>query len=153
MAVWINADSSDDEILEIVFEWIDVLSKRDYELVAGELGYWSLDTCAATKAIREAIEGYRSTELFPNVEDFVVSDWRLATGGNPDPRRDIVWYKENAVGIVVSVCVDLPLNGAWSDLAADFLLFKRGNHPGQYQLRLEEITHPMRCYEAEGSCE
>ncbi len=153
MAVWINSNSSDDEILEIVLEWIDVLSKQDYERVAKELGYWDYDVGAATKAIREAIEGYRSPELFPNVEDFRVSDWRLAMGGNLEPIREIVWYKENTVGIVVSVCVHLPLNGAWSDLAADFLLFERGNRPGQYQLKLEEITHPLRNPEVGGPCE
>ena len=148
MPVWINANSSDDEIFEIVFQWIDVLSKGDYERVARELGYWDFDLHVATKAIREAIEGYRSPQLFPNVEDFRVSDWRLATGGNREPKREIVRYKENSVGIVVSVCIHLPLNGAWSDLVADFLLFERGDYPDQYQLCLEEITQPYRDDEA-----
>ena len=142
--VWVNSNSSDDEIFDTVFAWIDVLSEENYERVAKELGYWDFDNNSATKAIRDAIKEYRSLELFPTVEDFKVSDWRLATGGNPEPMREIVWYKENAVGIVVSVCIDLPLNGAWSDLTADFLLFERGNHPGQYQLQLEEITQRLR---------
>ena len=100
--------------------------------------------------MREAIEGYRSLKFFPNIDDFKVSDWRLATGGNPEPTRAIVWSEENTVGIVVSVCVHLPLNGAWSDLAADFLLFERVDRPGQYQLCLEEITQPLRAYETGG---
>lgn len=141
--VWINSNSSDDEIFDIIFNWIDVLSEEDYRRVAKELGYWDFDDDPATEAIRAAITDYRSPNLFPNLEGFRVSDWRLATGGNPEPRREIVWHKENAVGIVASICVDLPLNGAWSDLAADFLLFERGDHPGEYQLRLEEITQPL----------
>jgi hypothetical protein len=153
MAVWINSNASDDEILEVVFEWVDALSRRDYERVARELGYWDFDVGAATRAIREAIEGYRAPALFPDIENFVVSDWRLATGGNPEPKREVVWYKENAVGIVVSIKVHLPLNGAWSDLTADLLLFERGGHPGKYELRLEEITHPVRGLGAEGSHE
>jgi len=149
VAAWINCDASDHEILEFVFEWIEALSRKEYGGVAMELGYWNLDVRAAPEAIRRAIEGYRSSELFPGVEHFAVSDWRLAVGSHHVPRRDVVWYKENAVGIVASVCVDLPLNGAWSDLSAEFLLFERGDHPGQYQLRLEEISHPVRDCDAE----
>lgn len=149
MATWINSDCSDDEILEVVFQWIDVLSQKDYDRVARELGYWDFGFQKATKAIREAIGGYRAPGLFPGVEEFEVSDWRLAVGGKSEPTRKVVRCEENTVGIAVSVCIDLPLNGAWSDLAADFLLFEREYRPGQYELRLEEITHPIRGFEAE----
>jgi hypothetical protein len=148
MAVWINSDCSEDEIFELVFAWIDVLAQGDYEQVAKELGYWNFDVSGATKAIREAIHEYRSPNLFPTITDFRVTDWRLVVGGNPEPAQKIAWYNENSVGIVASVCIDLPLNGAWSDLAAEFLLFERGDRPGQYQLRLEEMSHPLRDDEA-----
>src|SRR5438045_1928981 len=102
MSVWIDSNSDDDELFEIVFQWIDVLSNRNYELVANELGYLNFDLKAATEAIRDAIESYTSPELFPDVEDFRVSNWRLATGGNPHPSWEIVRFNENAVGIVAS---------------------------------------------------
>lgn len=151
--VWLDSNSSDEEILGIVLNWVDVLAKEDYERVATALGYWDFDDDSAAKAIRAAIKEYRSTNFLPNAFDFSVSDWRLATGGNPKPKREVVWYQENAVGTVASVCVDLPLNGVWSDLKADFLLFERGDHPGQYQLRLEEITQTEQNPEEGGVCE
>jgi hypothetical protein len=142
--VWVNSNSSDDEIFDTVLAWIDILSQADYERVANELGYWDFDNNSATKAIRETITEYRSVDLFPDGENFRVSDWRQATGGNSAPIKKLVWHDKNLVGIVASVSFDLPLNGAWSDLTADFLLFERDNRPGQYQLRLEEITQRQR---------
>lgn len=42
--------------------------------------------------------------------------------------------------MVAAVEFDLPLNGKWSDLQADFVLFQNPHPEGGYCLGLEEIS-------------
>jgi hypothetical protein len=137
--VIVDPNSSDNEVIGVVLEWVDVLARKDYLTVFKELGYWDYDEESGVEEIRNAISKYRSPEFFPGVEEFVVSDWRLAKGGNPEPQRKVVWYDPNEPGIRASISVDLPLNGAWSDLQAEFLLFERAHIDSGYELRLETI--------------
>ena len=91
------------------------------------------------ECIREAIQGYRSATHYPGIERFVVTDWRTASGGNRDRRQEVVRYKPNSTGLVGAVAFDLPLNGSWSNLTADFVFFE-GSDPTQgFPLSLEEI--------------
>ena len=143
--VLVPHNATDDAVLDIIRKWIDVLAKEDYEAVVAELGpglhfaygfYSSKAEC-----IRAQIKRYVSPEYFPGVTDFVVTDWRLAKGGNPEPRRDVTWYEPNnlgGVGLRGAVQFDLPLNGKWSDLTADFVFWEHDNE--NYALALEEIT-------------
>ena len=87
--------------------------------------------------LRTAIKSYVSPEYFPDVTDFVVTDWRTANGGNPEPLRSVTWYQPNSVRLRGAVQFDLPLNGKWSDLTADFVFFDYDNEG--YSLALEEI--------------
>jgi hypothetical protein len=136
--VTISRNATDEEVLNIIRKWVDVLAAEDYEVVVSELGflmgpYYS----SPAEGIRVAIKGYVSPEYFPGVTDFVVTDWRTAVGGNPEPEKSVTWYEPNSIDIRGAVRFDLPLNGKWSDLTADFVFFEKGL--AGYSLALEEI--------------
>jgi hypothetical protein len=50
----------------------------------------------------------------------------------------VIWYEPNDSALVGAVSFRLPLNGEWSDLTADFVLFETDAEDG-FLLRLEEI--------------
>lgn len=130
----------------MVHQWIDVLSAENYEAVFSALGFAMAYQygCKGPEAIRKAIESYRSQDFYPGVEQFKVTDWRTAVGGNPSPARHIVWYKPNTIGIRGALSFDLPLNGLWSDLQAEFVWFDGGDAHEGYPLSLEDIGFPER---------
>jgi hypothetical protein len=126
--------------LSIVKGWVDILAKQDYQTVFENLGH-SISSFAepSAKSIRKAVEYYRSPEFYPGVSVFAVSDWRTARRRNAEPKREVVWYKPTQVRMRGAVAFDLPLNGRWSDLTADFVLFDGDKQNDGYILRLEEI--------------
>jgi hypothetical protein len=132
-------DASEDQVLDIVRAWVDVLAREDYETVFKAVGYALAFGRPGARCIQEAIENYRSAVLYPGIEKFVVTDWRTAEGGNPDRRQEVAWYKPNASGLMGAVAFDLPLNGRWSDLTADFVFCEGPNPFVGYALGLEEI--------------
>jgi hypothetical protein len=132
-------NASDESVLTIVKGWVDVLAKQDYQAVFENLGHSICFAEPSAESVRKAIEHYRSPEFYPGVSVFAVSDWRTARGGNAEPKREVVWYKPNTVRMRAAVAFDLPLNGRWSDLTADFVLFEGDKRNDGYILRLEEI--------------
>jgi hypothetical protein len=141
---FVPRDASDDEILAIIREWVDALSREDYEGVFEALGYAVAFDRSGAECIRGEIKRYRSAKLFPGVEEFTVSDWRTAQGGNPSPTAQVTWYKINSTRLAGAVDFDLPLNGRWSDLSADFVLIENDNLNEGYFLGLEEISQPLQ---------
>ena len=131
--------ASEDQVLDLVRAWVDVLARQDYDAVAAELGYALAFGKPQGECIRQAIESYRCPVYYPKVEKFVVTDWRAAQGGNPHKKQEVVWYKPNASGLIGAVAFDLPLNGRWSTLTADFVFCEGSNPSAGYPLGLEEI--------------
>jgi hypothetical protein len=131
---------SDEQVLAVIHEWIDALAAQDYEGVFSALGYALAFGEPGAGCIRQSVEGYRSPDFYPGVEQFAVTDWRTARGGNPEPTRTVTWYKPNSTGLVGAAAIDLPLNGRWSDLTADFVWFDTGLPDGGFQLSLEEVS-------------
>lgn len=136
---FVPRDASDEQVLDIIRGWIDVLSEENYTAVFNELGLSIGWITPGPECIQACIQEYRSPEYYPGVEEFVVTDWRTAQGGNPEPARGVEWYEPNSVKMAGAVSFDLPLNGRWSDLTADFVFFE-GNDPEGYYLVLEEIS-------------
>ncbi len=131
--------STDAELLAIVRSWLDVLAAGDYQRVFDSLGY-PMAYGAGAEGIRRDIENYRSPQLYPGISDFRVTDWRTASGGNPKPTTLVRRYKYmEGLPIVATIEVDLPLNGSWSDLEADFVLMKPGPSDTEGVLSLEDI--------------
>jgi len=119
--IQIPPDSSDAEVLEIVIGLIDRLARGDVEGFAEESGYSFSFGISPAECVRSAIVRYRSPEWFPGVDHFTVTAWHQAEGGNPEPRCDVLWYEPNQP-LGGAVTVELPLNGRWSDLQADFVM-------------------------------
>ena len=139
--VFIPHIATDEKILTIIRQWVEVLAAEDYKKVFAELGY-SMSPyfdCSGGEAIRQEITRYRSPEFYPGVTDFKVTDWRTANGGNPKPNQFVTRYKSNDLKMAGSIGFDLPMNGKWSDLAADFVFYDNENYREGYLLRLEEI--------------
>jgi hypothetical protein len=139
--VFIPHNATDEEILTIVRQWIDVFASEDYAKIFAKLGYSMSPyfNCSGDEAIRQEIKNYRSPELYPGVTDFKVTDWRLAQGGNLIPKQNIVRFKRNNIKLAGAIQFDLPMNGKWSDLQADFVLFDDGEFRNDSILILEEI--------------
>src|SRR5688572_7739859 len=120
--VLVPLSATDDELLAVVRSWLDVLAAEDYERIFANLGY-AMAWGGGAEAIRRDIEKYRSPELYPGVSKFRVTDWRIASGGNPSPTLLVRRYKHSErLPIVATIELDLPLNGRWSDLEADFVV-------------------------------
>lgn len=132
-------NASDGQVLDIIRDWVDVLAREDYGTVFAKLGYAIAFGEPGAECIRNAIKRYRSPEYFPGIEDFVVTDWRKASGGNPSPACSVIWFEPNATELRGAVSFDLPLNGRWSDLTADFVFFENKNLSEGYPICLEEI--------------
>jgi hypothetical protein len=132
-------DSSDEQVLDLVRRWIDVLAAKRYQEIFDSLGYGMAYGKPGAQCIREAIQNYRSPEYFVGVNNFAVSDWRTARGGNPNPTRKVTWYKPNTTRMAGAVAFDLPMNGQWSDLTANFVYFEGDDPRAGYRLGLEDI--------------
>jgi hypothetical protein len=136
---FVPRNATDGQVLDIIRECVDLLATGDYERVYAELGYALAFEQPGAECIRGEIMRYRSVDYFPGVTEFRVTDWRTARGGNPDPTLKIIRYKPDATSLAGAVAFDLPLNGRWSDLTADFVLMEN-DHPKGYVLALEEIS-------------
>ncbi len=132
-------DASDEQILDIVRAWVDVLANKNYAGIFAAIGYALAFGRPGADCIKDEIRKYRSPEYFPNISEFTVSNWRTADGGNPAPIAKVTWYQPSDSGMVGSVWFDLPINGCWSDLTADFVFFENDNINEGYFLGLEEI--------------
>jgi len=131
----VSLEVSDEELLDLVRSWVDLLAAGDYESAISRFGY-SLSEQPDRECILSHLRSYRSDELYPGVTDFAVTDWRTAVGGNQDREQIIEWYDQSSP-IAGAISYDLPLNGRWSDLTADFVLYARQDDG--YILCLEEI--------------
>jgi hypothetical protein len=140
----VSRDVTDEQLLALVRMWIDALSREEYDRVFAALGYGMAFGRPGPEAIRDDIKRYRAPDYFPGIEEFVVSDWRTALGGNPSPTTQIRWYKPSTLRLIGAVDYDLPLNGKWSDLTANFVLFESENPKEGYILGLEDISSPER---------
>jgi hypothetical protein len=140
--VRVPVSATDDELLALVRTWLDALAAERYEFIFEQLGY-AMAYGGGAAAIRRDIERYRSSRYFPGVERIRVSDWRTAVGGNPNPRALVRKYAFNPkLPIVATVEVDLPLNGRWSNLEADFVVTVKGPAEREGVLCLEDISAP-----------
>ena len=141
--VQVSLSEDDEHILQIVRYWLDVLAVEDYERVFENLGY-AMAYGEGASAIRRDIEKYRSAKFYSGVSKFRVTDWRAAVGGNPKPNVLIRRYKYNEnLPIMISIELDLPLNGRWSDLEADFIVTVDKSDATEGTLCLEDICSSL----------
>jgi hypothetical protein len=141
--VIIPRQATDSDVLAIVRDWVDVLAQKDYEAFFQSLGCGvAIGRPPDAAIIRHEIDAYRSVRIYPGIDVFVVTDWRTAKGGNPSPIHHVTRYKSNNLGLAGAVDFDLPLNGRWSDLAANFVFRETQEDGGGYVLWLEDFSSP-----------
>ena len=140
--IYVPREASSEQVLEIIRAWIDILSREDYEAAFEAIGAWGSHWGWTVEALRDDIKNYRSPEFYPGVEDFRVTDWRMAQGGNPEAEQTVLWYdriSNDNFPLAGAITFDLPLNGRWSSLTADFVIFKGTDTDEGDILGLEEI--------------
>ena len=135
------AHYDDQAVRAHVLACAELLAACEFERVGAEFGFALAFDRPRSECIREAISSYRSEQFFPGEREFQVTDWRVAVGGNPAPKSKLTWYKPSALPRGVFE-FDLPLNGRWSDLLAEFVLFESSEQPGQFVVSLEDISSP-----------
>ena len=136
---FVPRDASEEQVLGIVRGWVEALAQKEYARVFQEIGLIDRGTAPGPECIQGCIEEYRSPDYYPGVEKFAVTDWRTAQGGNPEPAQRVEWYDTARISLAGAVSFDLPLNGRWSDLTADFVFYEY-DEPEGYRLWLEEIN-------------
>jgi hypothetical protein len=142
--VFISRTASDAEIIEAIIPWIDALAREEYESVFENLGYamaYQFDL-PGPDCICHMITSYRSRLLFPNDTSFKVTPWQSAVGGNESPVKTVTRYERNSIGMVGSCTIDLPVNGRWSDLSAQFVWMENRNVGEGCILSLEDLNFP-----------
>lgn len=135
---YVPRDASEEQVLGIVRGWVEALARKEYKGVFEAIDLMIRGDAPGPECIQGCIEYYRSPVYYPGVDKFAVSDWRIAQGGNPEPVQRVEWYGPNTLQMAGAVSFDLPLNGRWSDLTADFVFFENDDPEG-YRLWLEEI--------------
>ena len=134
--------ASDGEILEILRYWLDQLAAEKYEEIYAALGYALAyqEDVPGPRRIEHEIKRYRSPLSYPGIDTFRVTDWRTATEGRHGPDFQVIRYARNSTGLGGAASINLPLNGTWSDLRADFVWSDGTCTNGAQWLSLEEIS-------------
>jgi len=130
-------------LLALAWCWVDVLAEEDYEKVFREIG-WLRSFGRGAEGIRREIERYRDAVYFPDETTFRVTDWRVAKGGNPEPKVLVQRFvPDESLPLVAAVAIDLPLNGRWSRLEADFVAFADLKTKNEAVFCLEDFWSPQ----------
>ena len=138
---YIKRDITNENLIQVIRGWIDILAQRRFGEFYDALGYSMRGDTASADWIESDLRRYRS-DLYPGVSDFEVTSWETAQNGFAKRKEDVVWYEPNESELAGAVTYHLPLNGKWSDCSADFVLFET-DAPEGFLLRLEEINIPI----------
>lgn len=109
--IYVPRDASGEQVLSIVCSWINILADEDYQAAFDVITAHGPNETWTPEFIQSSIKHYRSPEFYPGVEDFHVTDWRTAQGGNADAKQEVGWYKSDTFILAGYVDFDLPLNG------------------------------------------
>lgn len=150
--IYVPRDATNEEVLDIVRTWIDILASAGYEAAFTAIAFDTKNEAWTPHFLKISVEGYRSPEYYPDVEQFHVTDWRTVQGGNSEAEQNITWYKPNDSLLAGKVMFDLPVNGQWSDLMAEFDIWDNDNAEEGLDMSLDEIfswRQRQRHYEEE----
>ena len=140
--MFVRKDATDDQLVGLIEHWIDILANEDYEAFYNSLGFamlYQFEGLSGPESIKSAIESYRSVVLYPGEECFKVSHCSRTAGGNSEPVKYVARYEPNSLKIKCAISYDLPLNGKWSDLGAEFVVLENSESTEYDNLSLEGI--------------
>lgn len=87
---FVSRDITDDELIDVIRGWVDVLAAEDYDSFAEAVGYEVWGYPPTGNDIENDIKSYRSS-LYPRVKHFFVTDWRTAKVAKYKPRTNVIW--------------------------------------------------------------
>ena len=137
--IQLPASASDDDILNAIRDWIEVLAEDNFEAGYAMLRH-SPDEPWTPEFLRIWISNYGWHDPMKDGSTFQVTSWETATRTPSSPQKQytaVEHYSLPAVnGAMGYVHFDLPLNGSWSDLTAIFSFF---NVEGFIVLQLDDV--------------
>ena len=137
--ILLPTDASNDEVLNIIRDWVERLVADDMEAAYAMLHHYT-DEPWTSDFLRIWVSNYGSKTPFADGRTYHITSWKNATvsaDGPNDHYQDVERWKQSTInGSVGEVHYDLPLNGEWSDLTAIFPLVIRD---GYLALQLDDI--------------
>jgi hypothetical protein len=119
------------DLLAAARECLDLFAAGRFEEAFDRFGHsmaYQYPGASGGRSIQLAIDGSRPGSR--------VTDWREATGGRGQALYSLVRYAPNSPGLLGAFSVDLPLDGAFSEVAADFIVTPCADG---YEVSLEHI--------------
>jgi hypothetical protein len=120
------------DLLAAARECLDLFAAGQFEEAFDRFGHsmaYQYPGASGGKSIQLAIDCSRPGSR--------VTDWREATGGRGETLLySLVRYASNSPGLLAAFSVDLPLDGVFSEVAADFVVTPCTNG---YEVSLEHI--------------
>ncbi|MBC6607061.1 hypothetical protein H8B13_09540 [Hymenobacter sp. BT188] len=140
MPVVLPLDSSDEDLLNAVRFWVQLLQNERYEEAYNYTHQnpyyeWS------PQLIRDIIYGYGIAQLEPGAEIYKVTSIQKDIGANDRPYAEVDFHMprkhrlKNTL-VVAEIWFSLPLNDEWSDLIATFSVLYMSD---RVSLELQEI--------------
>lgn len=140
--IYIPDTASDEDILQVVQGWVKLWAELGPEAASSAIAVDENDPWTP-EWLEYAITNYRPLGLYPDAPLFVLTAPDSATITGHVPTREVKRYDPKNSGLVCDVCFDLPLNGRWSDLLAEFDLWGGDASDENYLLTLSQI----RCWD------
>ena len=134
---YVSRNISSEELLDQVSGWISILAEERYGEFFDALGYSIAGGEATSDWIKHNIEMYRDEALYPGESVMRVTSIMNAVEGYEYAKKKVEWFEHNDTSIVCAVTYHLPINGRWSNLSADFVIFDTEDG---WLLKLEEIA-------------
>lgn len=135
--IYFPRDTSTEDIVQLILEWIelwaDLGSESALSAITVENDAWTVEL------LDLAVSSYHSSELYPDTRNFTVTPPSLASVAKHLPFKQTDWYDSPDTALAGSISLDLPLNGYWSGLQADFDIWKGDDATDDYLLTLSEI--------------
>jgi hypothetical protein len=137
--ILLSRNSTDEEILEKVYTWLALLDAEDYVGETKAILYGKTDPWGADY-LRKAITEYRQDGIASNERPARITSIKTAKILDHKPDYNIIRYLRNDTGLFGAIDnFDLPINGYWSKLTADFVILNRQDPTDDCVLCLEEI--------------
>src|ERR1700722_12266490 len=122
--IFVSRDSTDEELFETVYTWLALLEAGDYAGATESIRYGDNDPWDEDY-LRKAITEYRQDGLTSDDQQAKITSYSAAKVLDHLPEPVINRYLSNDSGLIGAIdSFDLPINGYWSNLTADFVVWE-----------------------------
>ena len=128
-------NASDEEILNVIRDWVELLAVDDFEAAYAMLHHEPNDQFTP-EFLRMWISNYGWHDPMKDGSTYRVTSCKLAVGRETHYQSVNRYDPADANGFAGDAMFDLPLNGEWSDLTALFWILSR---EGSLVLQLDDV--------------